>query len=81
MQSFKDKHRCQFRIEHVVSHPSEEWDGKKGHVNADVIREVGFESREGSVALLCSPPAMIQKAALPALRDWGYQEEKNCFGF
>lgn len=81
LQSFKDKHRCQFRIEHVVSHPSEEWDGKKGHVNADVIREVGFESREGSVALLCSPPAMIQKAALPALRDWGYQEEKNCFGF
>ena len=81
LQSFKDKHRCQFRIEHVLSHPSEEWDGKKGHVNADVIREVGFELREGSVALLCSPPAMTQKAALPALRDWGYQEEKNCFGF
>jgi nitrate reductase (NAD(P)H) len=81
LQSFKDKHGSQFRIEHILSHPSEKWGGKKGHVNADIIKEVGFEPQEGSVALLCGPPAMIQKAALPALRDWGYEEEKNCFGF
>jgi nitrate reductase (NAD(P)H) len=34
-----------------------------------------------SVVFLCGPPAMIQKAALPALKSWGYEEEKDCFGF
>ena len=76
-----EKHKEQFRIEHVLSHPRDEWKGKKGHVNADIIREVSFPPEDGSVALLCGPPAMIQKAALPALKDWGYVEEKNCFGF
>ena len=80
-QSFRDKHGSQLRIEHVLSLPSEEWGGKKGHVNADIFKEIGFEPQEWSVALLCGPPVMIQKAALPALRDWGYEEEKNCFGF
>ncbi|KAI9726877.1 MAG: hypothetical protein M1835_003750, partial [Candelina submexicana] len=75
------EHSKQLRIEHVLSHPSDDWKGKKGHVNADVIKEVGFEPSEGSVTFLCGPPLMIQKAALPALRDWGYVEDKNCFGF
>ena len=47
LQSFQDKYGYQFRIEHVLNHPSETWNGKKGHVNADVIREVGFEPQEG----------------------------------
>lgn len=81
LSEFQDKHEKQFRIEHVLSHPSDEWKGKKGHVNGDVIREVGFPPAEGSLSLLCGPPAMIQKAALPALTEWGYVEEKDCFGF
>lgn len=81
LMELQKRHEAQFHIEHVLSHPSEEWKGKKGHVNAEVIREVGFQPGEGSVALLCGPPTMIQKAALPALRDWGYVEERNCFGF
>ena len=81
LEKLQKEHEEQFRIEHVLSHPSNEWKGKKGHVNADVIREVGFPPAEGSVTFLCGPPAMIQKAALPALTDWGFVEEKDCFGF
>lgn len=81
LEKLQKEHSGQFRIEHVLSHPSENWEGKKGHVNADVIKEVGYEPGKGSVAFLCGPPAMIQKAALPALRDWGFVEEENCFGF
>lgn len=81
MSTLQENHSQQFRIEHVLSHPSDDWKGKKGHVNADVIKEVGFEPKDGSVVFLCGPPAMIQKAALPALKDWGYKEEENCFGF
>jgi len=52
----------------VLSHPSKDWKGIKGHVNADIIKENLFEPKEGSAVFLCGPPAMIQKAALPALR-------------
>ena len=74
-------HSKQFRIEHILSHPSEEWTGSKGHVNTDIIKRTAFDPTEGGVTFLCGPPTMIQKAALPALKDWGYVEEKNCFGF
>lgn len=56
-----------FRVEHVLSHPGDEWKGTKGHVDAQVIRKNGFEPDKSAVAFLCGPPAMIQKAALPAL--------------
>jgi len=71
----------QLTVTHVLSHPSENWKGLKGHINADIIREHTFEPSAESVALLCGPPGMIQKAALPALRGWGYKEEENLFGF
>lgn len=56
------------KVTHVLSHPSEDWNGIKGHVNADIIRDNLFPPGEGSVCFLCGPPAMIQKAALPALK-------------
>lgn len=33
-----------------------------------------------SILYLCWSPALIQKVALPAWRDWAYGEEKNFFG-
>ena len=81
LEKLRREHSNQFRLEHVLSHPNEEWQGKKGHLDADIIKEVGYGPEKGSVAFLCGPPAMIQKAALPALREWGYVEDKNCFGF
>jgi len=69
------------KITHVLSHPGDDWKGKKGHVNADIIKEALFEPDEKTGVFLCGPPAMIQKAALPVLRDWGFKEDKNVFGF
>ncbi|KEF55898.1 uncharacterized protein A1O9_07478 [Exophiala aquamarina CBS 119918] len=76
----------QIQISHVLSHPKnqEEWKnrgGLCGHVNTDMIKKNLFEPSDDSVAFLCGPPAMIQKSALPALTDWGYKEDENCFGF
>lgn len=81
LDGFAAEHRGQFEITHVLSHPSDEWKGLKGHVNEDIIKQHAFEPGEKSVVLLCGPPTMIQKAALPALKDWGYDEDKNLFGF
>lgn len=78
---FSKNHKDQFEIVHVLSHPGDDWKGLKGHVNEDIIKKHAFEPGEKNVALLCGPPTMIQKAALPALKDWGYEEDKNLFGF
>jgi len=71
----------QIKITHVLSHPSDEWKGLKGHVNEEIIKQSCFAPGRDAAVFLCGPPAMIQKAALPALKDWGYQEDVNCFGF
>jgi len=88
------------KVAHVLSHPSEKWEGLKGHVNAGVIKDNLFPPDEESAVFLCGPPGMVQNAALPALRgeffsvgiaiwfatliffaDWGYEDDKNMFGF
>lgn len=71
----------QFEITHVLSHPGDEWKGERGHVTEDILKKSVFGPGDGNVAMLCGPPAMIQKAVLPALKDMGYQEDKDLFGF
>ncbi|TKA49862.1 hypothetical protein B0A49_12768, partial [Cryomyces minteri] len=80
LDEFEKDHGEQLKVTHVLSHPSEKWKGKKGHVNADILKEALFAPGEDTVVFLCGPPTMIQKAVLPALRDWGFTEEKNVFG-
>lgn len=74
-------HPDQFQITHVLSHAGEDWKGKKGHVTKEILQKCVFPPGQDTVALLCGPPAMIQKAVLPALREIGYREDENLFGF
>ncbi|KAL1623550.1 hypothetical protein SLS56_008254 [Neofusicoccum ribis] len=48
---------------------------------AEVLREGLFAPAEGSVVLLCGPERMVMREAVPALREWGYVEGENMFGF
>lgn len=74
LEEMTKKSDGRIQVTHVLSHPSDEWKGLKGHVNEDIIKEHCFppsgEGEEGgeSAVFLCGPPAMIQKAALPALK-------------
>ncbi|KAI5368020.1 putative oxidoreductase, molybdopterin-binding domain, oxidoreductase FAD/NAD(P)-binding protein [Septoria linicola] len=81
LDHFEKESKGRLKVTHVLSHPSDDWKGKKGHVNADILKESLFKPEEGSVVFLCGPPGMIQKAALPALKEWGYKEDENMFGF
>lgn len=81
LDGFEREGKGRLTVTHVLSHPGEEWTGKKGHVNADIIKDCLFPPSEKTGTFLCGPPAMIQKAALPALRDWGFDEGENVFGF
>ncbi|ODM17807.1 hypothetical protein SI65_06595 [Aspergillus cristatus] len=81
LDQFAQDNSDQFSIIHVLSHPGKDWSGETGHVNERILRQYAFEPDDRSVALLCGPPAMIKKAVLPVLKDWGYHEDKNLFGF
>ncbi|KAK1981000.1 hypothetical protein LZ30DRAFT_721568 [Colletotrichum cereale] len=70
-----------FKITHVLSRPEDDWQGLLGHVNEKILRENLFPPSGDSAVFLCGPPTLIQKAVLPALKDWGYEEDKNVFGF
>lgn len=81
LEDLVEKGEGRLKVTHVLSHPSEDWRGLKGHVNKEVIEGNLFEPGGESVAFLCGPPAMIQKSALPALTEWGYVEDEDVFGF
>jgi len=68
LDKFERDGKGQLKVTHVLSHPSEQWKGRKGHVDEKTIKEVLFEPQQGAAVFLCGPPGMIQKAALPALR-------------
>ena len=68
LERFEKESKGRLQITHVLSHPSDSWDGMKGHVNGDIIKKVLFPPSKDSAVFLCGPPAMIQKAALPALK-------------
>lgn len=78
---FEKRYNDRFEIVHVLERPGDGWKGPKGFVNEDIIRSHAFEPADSNIALLCGPPMMIQKAVLPALKRWGYEEDKNLFGF
>jgi nitrate reductase (NAD(P)H) len=81
LDHFESESQGRLKITHVLSHPSDEWKGLRGHVNDEIIKDSLFPPEEGTASFLCGPPTMIQKVALPALKDWGFEEDKNLFGF
>lgn len=75
------EYKDRFEIVHVLERPSEEWTGLRGFVNEAIFKEHAFEPAEHNIALLCGPPMMTRKAVLPSLKRWGYEEDRNLFGF
>ncbi|KOS23414.1 Nitrate reductase 1 [Escovopsis weberi] len=81
LDRFERESDGQLGVTHVLSKADESWTGLRGYVTEEIMKNSLFPPADDSIALLCGPPAMIQKAALPALRDWGYVEDVNMFGF
>ncbi|KAK3400624.1 hypothetical protein B0T20DRAFT_451396 [Sordaria brevicollis] len=57
----------QMKILHVLSQAGEGWKGKRGRVDAGILKQALFHPARDSVALLCGPPGLIQGVVLPAL--------------
>ena len=77
---FEEISNGKLKVAHVLSEPSEEWQGLKGHVTKEIMQEHLFPPSKENLVLLCGPPPMIQKAVLPGLEEWGYASDKNMFG-
>lgn len=81
LNNLNREHPDQFQVVHILSNPSDEWKGERGFVNEDHLKNNIYPPTKRNIALICGPPAMIHKAVLPALKDWGYVEGENLFGF
>lgn len=73
LDEFEKNSQGKLKLAHVLSHAGDGWDGLRGHVDEEMIKKTLFPPEEDSVVFLCGPPAMIQKAALPALKCEFYQ--------
>lgn len=81
LAQFERDSQGQLKTTHVLSHSSDTWQGEKGYVNEEILQRCLFAPDESNVAFLCGPSGLIQKAALPALKSWGYVEDDSMFGF
>jgi NAD(P)H-flavin reductase len=52
-----------------------EWSYNVGFVNEELIREHLFEPGEGRITVMCGPPIMQEKACMPNLLKYGYQND------
>lgn len=80
LEKFEKESKGNLKVAHILSHASDQWQGLKGHIDENNIKEHLFSPSDQNLVLLCGPPVMIEKAALPALEDWGYKHNKNMFG-
>ncbi|KAH6687912.1 nitrate reductase [Plectosphaerella plurivora] len=81
MEDLAGQAKGKLDVSHVLSHPPEGWEGEKGHVDGEMLKRHLFSPGEGSAVFVCGPPTMMQKAVMPALREWGFKEDEDLFGF
>ena len=65
-----------FEVWYTVDRPpaSGGWKYSSGFVSEEMIREHLFPAGEGTLALMCGPPPMINFACVPNLEKLGYKE-------
>lgn len=79
-QELSEKFQGRFKLVHVLSDPADDWKGEKGHVDRKMMEKHFFPPSDDTGTFLCGPPGLI-KACTDALYDWGFEEDKNVFGF
>jgi NAD(P)H-flavin reductase len=47
----------------------------------ELMKNVFGEAKSSSLALMCGPPPMIEKAVKPGFEKLGFQHEQNLFSF
>jgi predicted ferric reductase len=64
-----------FKVVYVLSKPGQNWQGLRGHINAEIIKNSAGELLDFADIYLCGPPAMIQ-STLDILRSLGVDKKR-----
>ncbi|KAI0746770.1 hypothetical protein C8Q80DRAFT_1105703 [Daedaleopsis nitida] len=83
LQKYADEDPDRFKIWHVLSSEPEDKGFKctVGHLDKGVMEEHFYLADKGVGTFLCGPPGLIEKGALPGLKELGFKDGETVFGF
>ncbi len=58
LKTMEAGHRPRLKVVHVLTRPSPEWDGEKGHLDREKMRRFLGNSLPARAFFICSPPTM-----------------------
>jgi NAD(P)H-flavin reductase len=70
-----------FKVWYTVSSADKDWSYDVGRINEQMMRDHLYKARGDTIALVCGPPAMITRSALPLFEKLGYVDNSNLFEF
>lgn len=73
LETFAAQSNGQFKVHFMLDHPSDKWEGGRGYVNADVLKEHMPPKDDDTKILLCGPPPMVN-AIKKGLTSLGFPE-------
>jgi NAD(P)H-flavin reductase len=66
-------------VHYAVDAADAAWTGEVGYVSAEMIKKCLPAAGDDTTVLICGPPAMVEKAVVPALDALGYAAESRVF--
>lgn len=69
-----EKENGNLRIIHTLSHPDEEWKGRKGHIDIQMVREE-IPDYDDNVFYVCGPPSLVADC-MRVLKDLRIPDDK-----
>ncbi|GBF96264.1 nitrate reductase [Raphidocelis subcapitata] len=66
-------HPDRLYVRYVLEQPPPGWTGSSGRVTLDLLAQHLLPAGPESLALMCGPPAMLERAVLPGLAALGYK--------
>ncbi|KAJ3533482.1 hypothetical protein NM688_g7276 [Phlebia brevispora] len=80
LQRYASKHPKRFKLWHAVSKAPEgvaDWKYGEGSLDQKLMEEYFHPATHGVATLLCGPPGLIEKCALPALEKMGFKKGES----
>ncbi|KXS18993.1 hypothetical protein M427DRAFT_95808 [Gonapodya prolifera JEL478] len=82
LNELAEKSKGKFEVFHTLSHetPKSVKDRSTGTITIQMLKERLFEPHADTIAFVCGPPGLVEKAAKPFLEEIGFDED-HLFAF
>ncbi|EJF63681.1 hypothetical protein DICSQDRAFT_101612 [Dichomitus squalens LYAD-421 SS1] len=84
LAKYSEEEPERFKLVHILSEEPNEDVGAPyvvGRLNKEIMEEHFYPAAEGAGTLLCGPPGLVEKGALPGLKEMGFKEGEGVFGY